>query len=357
MSRIAIVGGGVAGLSAAAALSQDGHDVQLFEAEAQLGYHASGRSAAMFEENYGNDVVRALNRGTGPALSKMGVLSPRGILMVACASDAEAFQADLAAMGMTEVTLEEARARIPILSDDVAFAAVHEGAADVDTHGVLQHFAKQARHHGARIHTGAKVTAVRPGRSLMVDGGEVMADIVVNAAGAWADDVAELAGVARIGLTPYRRSMARLPAPGGYDVRSWPMLYGAGERWYAKPDAGGWIVSPAEEDPIAPMDAWADDMVLAEGMARYDAHVTEPVTRVETSWAGLRTFAPDRALVIGEDAHAPGFFWLAGQGGYGFQTCVAAAAHLSALIAGRGSDLAPDVAKALSPERFAGGHT
>ncbi len=130
------------------------------------------------------------------------------------------------------------------------------------------------------------------------------------------------------------------------------MLLGAGESWYAKPDAGGWIVSPAEEDPVVPMDAWADDMVLAEGLDRYAAFVTEPVTRVEANWAGLRTFAPDRSLVIGEEPLAPGFFWLAGQGGYGFQTCAGAALHLSALIAGQPSPLGGAVTQAVSPERF-----
>jgi len=132
------------------------------------------------------------------------------------------------------------------------------------------------------------------------------------------------------------------------------MLYGPGESWYAKPDAGGWIVSPAEEEPVAPMDAWADDTVLAEGLARYEAHVREPVTRPVATWAGLRTFAPDRALAIGEDPGAAGFFWLAGQGGYGFQTAPAAAALLADLLLGRLPVLAGEVVAALSPGRFRG---
>ena len=130
------------------------------------------------------------------------------------------------------------------------------------------------------------------------------------------------------------------------------MLFGPGEDWYAKPDAGGWIVSPAEEDPVEPMDAWADDMVLAEGLARYERHVTEPVTRVETNWAGLRTFAPDRSLVVGAEPGAPGFFWLAGQGGYGFQTAPAAADLLAALVTGGDPEVPGEVVTALSPARF-----
>lgn len=352
MSRIAIVGGGIAGISAAAALARDGHEVLVFEMEEHLGYHASGRSAAMFEENYGNETVRALNRVTGPVLERMGVLSPRGILLVAGADDESRFRADVLEMGMSEIAFDDAHSRVPILSGKVVFAAIHEGARDIDTHAVLQSFAREARLLGARVETGAEVEAVAPGRGLRVRGVEVAADIVVNAAGAWADVIAGRAGIAPIGLQPFRRSMARLPAPGGYDVSGWPMLFGAGESWYAKPDAGSWIVSPADEDPVDPMDAWADDMVLAEGLARYERHVTEPVRRVETNWAGLRTFAPDRALVIGQAPGAPGFYWLAGQGGYGFQTCAGAAEHLAARVSGRSGNLGPEVASALSPDRF-----
>ncbi len=352
MSRIAIVGGGIAGVTAAAALAADGHEVALFERESQLGYHASGRSAAVFEENYGNATIRAFNRATAPVLTGMNALTPRGIMLVAGADQSHGFRADVAELDMWEIPVVEARDRVPILSDSVAFAAINMGASDIDTDAVLQGFVKAARTHGARIETGARVEAISPGHGLRVSGSELPADIVINAAGAWADEMAGLAGVPGLGLQPYRRSMARLPAPGGHDVRDWPMLLGAGESWYAKPDAGGWIVSPAEEDPVDPMDAWADDMVLAEGLDRYAAFVTEPVTRVEANWAGLRTFAPDRSLVIGEEPLAPGFFWLAGQGGYGFQTCASAALHLSALIAGQPSPLGRAVTRAVSPERF-----
>lgn len=171
--------------------------------------------------------------------------------------------------------------------------------------------------------------------------------------GAWDDQVAALAGVAPLGLTPLRRSMARIPAPGGLDVAGWPMIFGCGESWYAKPDAGALIVSPAEEDPAAPHDAWADDMVLAEGLARYEEMVTAPVTRMIANWAGLRTFAPDRVPVIGPDAAEPSFFWLAGQGGYGFQTSPAAAGLVADLLTGRAPAVGQALADRLSPRRFA----
>ena len=147
--------------------------------------------------------------------------------------------------------------------------------------------------------------------------------------------------------------MARLPAPGGHDLSGWPMVVGGNEDWYCKPDAGALIVSPADEDLVEPHDAWADDMVLAEGLARYEEYVTEPVTRLLASWAGLRTFAPDRVPVIGADPHDPTFFWIAGQGGYGFQSCPAVCQLVADLVAGRASELPADIVGRLSPGRFA----
>ena len=351
--RVVVIGGGVAGLAAAAALAPD-TQVVLLERETALGYHASGRSAAMFEENYGNPVVQVLSKASRSAHEAMGVLSPRGLFGLALDGDEAAFEADLIGLGMIEISVSEAKKRVPILADGIQRVGVHEEAYDIDTDRVLQQMSRSARDHGAVIHTGSPVTEITRGDGWQVQCGDVAfdADVVVNAAGAWADQVARLAGVKPIGLQPYRRSMARLPAPGGHDLRGWPLLMGPGETWYAKPDAGGWIVSPAEEDPIEPMDAWADDMVLAEGLARYQPYVNTPVTRVETNWAGLRTFAPDRALVIGAATDVDGFFWMAGQGGYGFQTAPAAGALLADQVLGRVSPLGQGTVDALSPLRF-----
>jgi D-arginine dehydrogenase len=219
----------------------------------------------------------------------------------------------------------------------------------------MQGFARIARGHGARLLTRAPVQAIAPasgGWRVSTGQGEIGARLLVNAAGAWADRIARMAGVAPLGLTPMRRSMARLPAPRGHDVSRWPFVLAAGELWYARPDAGKWLVSPADEDPTEPHDAWADDMVLAEGLDRYARAVSEPVTRVGTSWAGLRTFTPDRALAIGFAPGAPGFFWHAGQGGNGFQTAPAAGRLAADLIAGRQPDLDPDLIRALNPARF-----
>jgi glycine/D-amino acid oxidase-like deaminating enzyme len=161
-----------------------------------------------------------------------------------------------------------------------------------------------------------------------------------------------MAGVEPFGFAPLRRSMARIPAPGGHDISRWPMIFGAGEAWYCKPDAGALIVSPAEEHLTTPHDAFADDMVLAEGLARYEEMVTEPVTRLLANWAGLRTFAPDRVPVIGFDTKTPGFFWLAGQGGYGFQSAPAASQLAADLLTEQPSTLDPACVAALAPARF-----
>ncbi|MFD0978079.1 NAD(P)/FAD-dependent oxidoreductase [Tropicimonas aquimaris] len=354
-----VIGGGIAGTSAAAALSTLGA-VTLLEAEPALGYHASGRSAAMFLESYGNGPVRALNAASAATHRETGVLSPRGLLIVAGPGEEERFARTHAAFGATPVTPGEAAALWPILDTAACTRAAHLGEVfDLDTDRLLQHFARTARENGAVIRTGHTVSAVtRLDGGWAVEarsGGEtttIEARILVNAAGAWADQVAAMAGVPSPGIQPYRRSMARIPAPGGLDTRSWPFVDEVAERWYAKPDAGAWLVSPAEEDPMDPHDAWADDMVIAEGLARYEAFVTEPVTRVETTWAGLRSFAPDRALVIGPAPSDPAFLWCAGQGGYGFQTAPAASRLLADLVAGRPPELDPALCAALSPARF-----
>jgi D-arginine dehydrogenase len=352
-----IIGGGIAGISAAARLSRLG-SVTLLEAEEATGYHASGRSAAMFESGYGAPPTVALNRASEAYHESAhgGVLSPRGVLVLAREGDGDAFERDVATLGLERLSPDEARSMVPILNPDrLAQAAICRDARDIDTDRLLQNFAREARGNGAQLITRARASAIsRQGELWQVatPAGDFAGRLLVNAAGAWADRVAAMAGIAPLGIQPYRRSMARLPAPGGRDVRNWPMIMGAGETWYAKPDAGKWLVSPADEDPVEPHDAWADDMVLAEGLARYEEMVTEPVTRVETSWAGLRSFAPDRTLVIGPDPAEPAFCWFAGQGGQGFQTAPAASRLLADLIADRTPELELALFAALSPARL-----
>ncbi|MFN4170949.1 MAG: NAD(P)/FAD-dependent oxidoreductase [Pseudorhodobacter sp.] len=351
-----IIGGGIAGVSAAARLAPFG-SVTLLEAEAALAHHASGRSAALYEPRYGSPPVVALSLASDAYFRQAdGVLSERGLMLLAREEEAEEFAHDLQSMDFTEITPDEAIAMVPVLNRDViARAGFAAHAWDIDTDLLVQGFARTARAARARIVTGAQVSALSrdgAGWRIASSAGDFSARMVVNAAGAWVDEIAKLAGIRPLGFQPYRRSMARIPAPGGHDVSRWPMIFGAGETWYAKPDAGALIVSPAEEHPMPPHDAWADDMVLAEGLARYEEFVTEPVTRLLANWAGLRTFAPDRSLVIGPDAREPSFFWLAGQGGQGFQSCPAASQLAADLIAGRAPEVGADVVAAVAPGRF-----
>ncbi|WP_136636676.1 NAD(P)/FAD-dependent oxidoreductase [Pseudooceanicola onchidii] len=355
-SDIAIIGGGVAGLTAAAALAPHA-DVTVIEAEDHLAYHASGRSAAMFLESYGNATVRALNEASADhhRTADGGVLTPRPFLLIGRADEARAFATEARSFGMTDLSVAEAQRYFPLIDPAViAHAALRDDTADLDTDLLIQNARRRARAHGARIITGARATAITRDTAWRVTtaAGELTATTLLNAAGAWADDIARMAGVAPLGITPYRRSMARIPLPPGTDPAAWAFVDAVGESWYAKPDAGGLIVSPSEEDPSAPMDAWADDMVIAEGLARFEAAVTIEVTRVIATWAGLRSFAPDRTLVIGRDPGMPDFFWLAGQGGYGFQTAPAAAALTADLLTGRTPGLPSAIVTALSPERF-----
>lgn len=351
MTDIIVIGGGIAGVSAAARLSNHA-TVTLIEGESALGYHASGRSAALFEENYGAPSVIELNRAS--AAFHQPYLSPRGFLLVGRTGEDAAFEEDAKTLKCPEISVQEALGHVPILNASITRAAFHPDAMDIDTDRMIQDFAKTVRANGGQILTGNPVTAISFDKTWHVRCGDdtIAAQMLVNAAGAWADQIAVMAGIAPIGITPYRRSMARIPAPGGHDVSRWPIFFGVNEAWYAKPDAGALLVSPADEDPVEPHDAWADDMVLAQGLDRYEQHVSEPVTQLLTSWAGLRSFAPDRTLVLGQDPENPAFIWCAGQGGYGFQTAPAASQLLADLTLGRTPQIDVATVNKLSPSRL-----
>jgi glycine/D-amino acid oxidase-like deaminating enzyme len=348
-----IIGGGIAGLSTGARLSAFGK-VAVLEAEDALGYHASGRSAALFEESYGPPSVVALNRASAGFLHEGGYLTPRGLMLVANASQQEAFDRDVSDLSMQVISDSDAVSRVPILNPEVlSHAAISDAAFDIDTDHLMQDFARTIRRNDGEVLTENHVTSLKKHKNWVVEGQDrYEARLVINAAGPWVDEVAALAGIAPVGISPMRRSMARIPAPGGHDVRGWPMMLGAGEGWYAKPDAGSLIVSPSEATPVPPHDAYADDMILAEGLARYEEMMTEPVTRLEANWAGLRSFAPDGTLVLGPEPSEPTFIWSAGQGGYGFQTSPAASKLVADLVTGATSDLDADSVNALKPCRF-----
>ncbi|MFV0491775.1 MAG: NAD(P)/FAD-dependent oxidoreductase [Pseudorhodobacter sp.] len=351
-----VIGGGVAGVSAAARLAPLG-SVILLEAETALAYHSSGRSAALYEPYYGSPPMVALARASGDFFHRVqGVLSPRKLLLLARAGEEEAFARDHEAMHLSPIGIEEARALVPILNPaSLTRAATGDHSADIDTDLLIQTYAHMARNHGACILTGEPVTALQQdgtGWRAKARSGAFHARMVINAAGAWADGIANMAGLKALGLQPHRRSVARVAGPAALDVSQWPVMLGAGESWYAKPDAGALLISPADQEPVPAQDAWAEDITLAEGIARYSACVTEPVTRMIANWAGLRTFVPDHNMVIGPDPAQPDFFWFAGQGGQGFQTSTAASQLAADLIAGRASDLDAEIVMAFSPARF-----
>lgn len=361
---IIVIGGGIAGISAAAMLSQDAN-VLVLEREAQTGYHATGRSAATFIRNYGNATLRALNAAAEPVLtqpdgiSDSSLLSPRGELLVATEPEMDALDAYAdGADGIARITPDEAVELMPILKRDGLVAALYEDSAqDIDVDRLLQGYLRLLRARGGRIETGGDVAAItRRGDTWQVttDDQTHTAPIVVNAAGAWADQVATLAGVRTVGLQPYRRSAVLMAVPDGMDASRWPLAASAQETWYAKPDAGKLLISPADEDPVDPQDAWPDDMVLAEGLYRFEEATTFPITRPTHSWAGLRSFVPDRTPVAGFAPDAPGFFWLAGQGGYGVQTAPTLAALTHALCCDAPLPVASGIVAALNPGRFHG---
>jgi D-arginine dehydrogenase len=252
--------------------------------------------------------------------------------------------------------MAEAKAMVPILNiNDVVRTAVSKIAQDIDTDLMLQRFARLLRDNGGKVETNQAVQTIKKvagGWEITTNQGQFTARKLINAAGAWGDEIAKMASIPKIGLEPMRRSVARLAPPGGLDVKSWPMLFGPGERWYAKADAGALIVSLAEETASPPMDAWAHDIDLAEALARYQDYVTEPVTRPISSWAGLRTFAPDRNLVLGPAPQENSFVWVVGQGGYGFFTAPGASKFVADTILGNTPALTTEVIAELSPNRF-----
>lgn len=362
---IIVIGGGIAGTSAAAQLA-DHANVLLLEAEPQLGYHATGRSAAIFIRNYGNAVLRALNAASAPVLqsgtgiSDTGLLSPRGELLIAGEEDiAELENYAHEATGLEHLHPDQAVELVPILRKErIAAAILEPDAQDIDVDRMLQGYLRLLRGRGSKTVTDRRVCGLTRDSGIWrvaTKEAEYSAPLIVNAGGAWADQIAQMARARPVGLTPMRRSAVLLDAPQGYNIDHWPLFASVTESWYAKPDAGKLLVSPADEDPTHPHDAWPDDLVLAEGLHRYEQAVTVPVTRPTHSWAGLRSFTADRTPVVGFDPALEGFFWLAGQGGYGVQTAPALAALCAALCTGKTPDLNAATVAELSPARFARG--
>jgi len=366
-----VVGAGMAGAAAAAHLAQD-RRVVLLERESQPGYHSTGRSAALFTETYGNRAIRILTGASrafyeawADGFAEHPILTPRGALMFAMPGQEDSLRSiwqELSPLDPRVRLLDAAAARamVPVLRPDHVIGAVYEpDAMDIDVHELHQGYLRRLRQRGGRIVVDAEVLGLTYGAGIWTaatPAGDFTAPIVVNAAGAWADALAGLAGLPPIGLVPKRRTVLTIAPPAGIDTGGWPMTLDVEESFYFKPDAGRLLVSPADETPMPPCDVQPDELDVAIAIDRLMRATTIEVTRVERKWAGLRSFVADQTTVCGFDPLANGFFWLAGQGGYGIQTAEGMARCAAALIGGGG--LPPAIAAqglapaTLSPARL-----
>jgi len=365
---VVVVGAGIAGASLGHFLAPHRRTV-IVEREPQPGYHSTGRSAALFFESYGTPQVRALTRASRafldappPGFTDGPILSRRGAMLVAAPGEDDELAAAWDVLRTTSprgelLDARAARARVPALREGRVLGAVFEpDAADIDVDRLHQGFLRSVRRIGGSVVGDADVRAIaRDERRGVwcVDAGGVRyeASIVVDAAGAWCDRVAALAGVRPIGLVPKRRSIFTFAPPDGVDTSRWPLFGGVGESWYVKPDAGVLLGSPANADPVEPQDVQPEELDIALAIDRIEA-ATTLVVRPRRKWAGLRSFVADGDLVGGFADDAPAFFWLAAQGGYGIQTAAAMGEACAALV--RGEPLpAPIAAFGLSADALA----
>jgi D-arginine dehydrogenase len=342
---VAVIGAGIAGASIAAELAPHAR-VLIAEAEDTPGYHTTGRSAAFFHECYGGPQVAPLSLASGPMLRERGVLSPRGSLYIARAGDAPMLEQYVERFAGTGVVIErlgraELERRIPGLRPAWTQALYEPACADIDVAALHQHYLAEARRAGAELRVSARLEACeREGEDWRLSfgrAGEARARIVVDAAGAWADEVAAVAGARPLGIAPLRRTIAQLrtdPAP----PADLPLVLDINSQFYFKPEHGRLWLSPEEETPSPPCDAAPEEIDVAIAIDRFEQVVDWRIEAVERRWAGLRSFAPDRLPVYGFDAEREGFFWFAGQGGFGIQTAPAAARLAAQLLLGLGRD-------------------
>jgi D-arginine dehydrogenase len=326
-----VIGAGIAGASIAAHLAEHA-SVVVLEMEEQAGFHSTGRSAASYEPNYGPPSILALTRASasffmappigfceGPIFSKRGslVLEPEG-------------QADIAqqylgaTIGLREVSVSEMLQLLPILNPHYAKRGFYDDSTgDLDVDLLHGGYLRLFKSRGGKLNLSALAKTIsKQGKNwhVITPFESFSAPVLINAAGAWGDEVAKMAEISSMGLTPKRRSIGVIPIEGHADLMDWPFAVDCAETWYAKPQSGKLIVSSADATPVAPHDAYADDMAIAEGVERLMEATTLDVTRLDHSWGGLRTFSKDGAPVVGFDPQEAGFFWLVGQGGYGIQS-------------------------------------
>ena len=361
----------MAGASAAHFLSLEG-SVLLLEMESQPGYHTTGRSAALFAPSYGNAAIRALSMGGQSFLMDppdgfcdVPLLTPRGALFVGREDqigslDAEYEEGSKTLDSLQRLTGAEVRELVPVFREDyVAAGILDSGAMDMDVNALHQGFLRGARSRGAELVSDAPVQSLdfeSGSWRIQAGGEEIISKVVINAAGAWCDDVADLAGARRVGLVPKRRTAIIFDGPTDIPFAHWPAFVDADEEFYARPESGALMGSPADETPMDPCDVQPEELDIAIAVDRLQTATTLEIRRISRSWAGLRSFVADKTPVVGFDPQVEGFFWLAGQGGYGIQTAPAMG-RVSAALASGGAipdDLATTgvLASDLSPARF-----
>lgn len=374
LGHVVVIGGGIAGASAAHYLASTGRfdRVSLLEAEAQLAHHTTGRSAALLIENYGAGPVRPLTTASldffhspPPDLVDHGLIEPRGIMTVATdPADYDSLDHQMAAGAqianpVVELSVDEAA----VIAPHIVFGPHHRvmwepTAHSIDVAAVHQAFVRGLKRSGGEVHTSRRVDAARPsadGWTVETTSGELYADMIVNAAGAWGDVVAAAAGIAPVGLRPLKRTAFMVASP-FENSAGFPFVAEVEHSWYVGPDGSQFLCSPADEAPSEPCDAKADEIDIARTIEMLNTHTRIGIRSVASHWAGLRTFAPDRAMVVGPDPAHPNFIWCVGQGGTGIQTSPGAG-RLVADLATLGmpsshfADTGLDV-RALAPNRF-----
>ncbi|WP_338477666.1 FAD-binding oxidoreductase [Pseudomonas trivialis] len=345
-----IIGGGIAGASAGFWLSQHGK-VLVLERESHPAYHATGRSAALYTAAYGTAQVRALTLASReffdhpPAgFCEHPLLTPRGEITVDFTGDPAELEAQYLSARATvpqveRLSADEACARLPILRRETVHGALYDPTAcDIDTDALHQGYLRGIRRNHGQVHTDCHVLGLSRDADglwqVRTEGAVFSAPIIINAAGAWADHVGGLAGAASLGLQPKRRSAFIFAGPDGLDSHAWPMLVALDETFYMKPDAGMFLGSPANADPVAPQDVQPEELDIAMGIYRIEEATTLTIRRPQRAWAGLRSFVHDGDLLCGFDTRVKGLFWVAAQGGYGIQTSPAMGQASAALVRG-----------------------
>jgi D-arginine dehydrogenase len=347
---VLVIGAGMAGASLAYELSPHARVIVL-EREDQPGYHTTGRSAALYSETYGNATMRMLTRAgrrfftTPPTgFAQAPLLTPRGTLLVGTPAQREALQRvhddSAGEVGSLQLwSAEQVNHKVPVFGGLPLAGGVWEPEAmDIDVHALHQGYLRGLRARGGQVVCHAEVQALSCTQgqwTVQTRAGEFSAPLVVNAAGAWADELGAMAGSQSIGLQPLRRTAITFDAPAALDTAAWPAVIDVDEQFYFKPEAGRLLASPADETPSPPCDAQPDEYDIAVLVDRIETATTLRVPRIHSRWAGLRSFVADRTLVAGFDAQRSGFFWLAGQGGYGIQTASGASRAAAALVLAR----------------------